>query len=132
MSVRAPRLSNVILRVADLERSLVFWRDRVGLPVIGAAGPFVFLDAGGVQLALNAVPPPEEPNGGLAALTEVVLEVEDVRATHAEMAARRVPFRTAPRPVTSAGGRELWACDFRDPDGHLVSVTGWVAKEKPS
>jgi len=127
MASPSPRLSNVILRVADLERSLAFWRDRVGLPLAGTGGPFAFLDAGGVSIALNAVPP-QEPGGGLAALTELVLEVPDVRAAHAELAARGVPFRAAPRPVTGDGARELWACDFRDPDGHLASLTGWVAK----
>jgi catechol 2,3-dioxygenase-like lactoylglutathione lyase family enzyme len=126
----APRLSNVILRVADLERALAFWRDRVGLPVKGAGGELAFLDAGGVAVALHAVPSPAEAEagGGLAALTELVLEVPDVQAAHAELAARGVPFRTPPRAVTGDGARELWACDFRDPDGHLVSVTGWVAK----
>jgi catechol 2,3-dioxygenase-like lactoylglutathione lyase family enzyme len=126
MPASPPRLATVILRVADLERSLAFWRDRVGLPVKGAGGPFAFLDAGGVALALNAVAPPAEPGGGLPALTELVLEAADVRAAHAELSARRVPFRTPPRPVTGDATRELWACDFRDPDGHLASITGWV------
>jgi catechol 2,3-dioxygenase-like lactoylglutathione lyase family enzyme len=124
----APRLSNVILRVSDLERALAFWRDRIGLPVKGAAGELAFLDAGEVALALHAVPSPAEASGGLAALTELVLEVPDVRAAHAELAARGVAFRTSPRAVTGDAARELWACDFRDPDGHLVSLTGWVAK----
>ncbi|HET8538823.1 MAG TPA: VOC family protein [Anaeromyxobacter sp.] len=124
----APRLAHVILRVVDLERALAFWRDRIGLPVTGRGGAFAFLDAGGVAIALNAVASPAEPGGGLAALTEVVLEVPDVRAAHAELSARGVPFRTPPRPVTGDATRELWACDFRDPDGHLASITGWVTK----
>lgn len=131
MSEPSARISTIILRVSDLERSLVFWRDRVRLPVVATAGPFAFLDAGGVRIALNAVPPPREPNAGLAALTEIVLEVPDVRAAHAQLSARRVPFRTDPRPVTGDQDRELWACDFRDPDGHLVSITGWVPKLPP-
>ncbi len=51
-----------------------------------------------------------------------------MRAAHAEMSARGVPFRTPPRAVTGDATRELWAADFRDPDGHLASVTGWVTK----
>lgn len=122
-----PRLSNVLLRVADLGRSLAFWRDALGLRPLAAFESFAFLDAGGVRIGLNAVPP-REPDGGLAALTEIVLEVPDVRAAHAELSAKGVAFRTPPRPVTGDAGRELWACDCRDPDGHLVSLTGWVAK----
>ncbi len=128
MAEPGPRLTNVMLRVADLQRSLAFWRDRLGLRPLGAFESFAFLDAGGVRIALNAVAPPREPDGGLAALTELVLEVPDVRAAHEALTARGVSFRTPPRPVTGDGARELWACDCRDPDGHLVSITGWVAK----
>jgi len=120
-----PRVSHVILRVASMARALPFWRYQVGLPVRAAGGAFAFLDAGPVAIALNEAPP-EPGGGGLAALTEVVLEVDDVRSAHGEMAARGVPFRVPPRPVTNDGRRALWAADFRDPDGHLVSLTGWV------
>jgi catechol 2,3-dioxygenase-like lactoylglutathione lyase family enzyme len=123
-----PSLSSVILRVTDIDRALAFWRDRVGLPVHAAGGPFAVLGAGPVAIVLNRVDRAgPDPADGLLALTEVVLEVPDVRTAHAEMAARGVPFRTAPRAVTRQGERELWACDFRDPDGHLASITGWVA-----
>jgi catechol 2,3-dioxygenase-like lactoylglutathione lyase family enzyme len=130
MASPSPRLSNVILRVADLERSLAFWRDRVGLTVAGAVESFAFLDAGGARIALHAVQPPKDPEGGLAALTEIVLEVPDVRAAHAELSARGVSFRTEPRPATGNAERELWACDCRDPDGHIVSISGWVPKAR--
>lgn len=128
----APRLSNVLLRVADLQRSLGFWRDKLGLKPLGAFESFAFLDAGGTRIGLNAVAPPKEPDGGLATLTEIVLEFPDVRAAHAELSAKGVSFRTPPRAVTSDATRELWACDCRDPDGHLVSITGWVPKARGS
>lgn len=124
----APRLSHVILRVADLDRAVAFWRDRVGLPLVGSGGPLAFLDAGGATIALAAAAPAADAGGGLAALTELVLEVPDVRAAHAELAARGVPFRTPPRVLTGEAPRELWGCDFRDPDGHLASLTGWIAR----
>jgi catechol 2,3-dioxygenase-like lactoylglutathione lyase family enzyme len=128
MTGTGPRLSNVMLRVADLDRSLVFWRDQMGLPTVSRFENFAFLDAGGVRIGLQAVRPPAASDGGLAALTELVLELPDVRRAHLELTARGVTFRTAPQPVTGDGSRELWACDCRDPDGHLVSITGWVAR----
>lgn len=127
VAMPGPMLSSVILRVADLERALAFWRDGVGLPVKASAGSFALLGEGPVALVLSRPErPPETSTGGLASLTEVVVEVPDVRVAHAEMSARGVPFRTAPRAVTRQGERELWACDFRDPDGHLASITGWI------
>jgi catechol 2,3-dioxygenase-like lactoylglutathione lyase family enzyme len=118
----AAELSHVILRVADLERSLAFWEGILGFEGEGG-GSFRFLSAGGAQIALNEV------GGGDPAardsMTEIVLEVTDVRATHSEWAAAGVAFEVDPRPVMEAEGRALVAAHFRDPDGHLVSITAW-------
>jgi catechol 2,3-dioxygenase-like lactoylglutathione lyase family enzyme len=123
------RIANVILRVADMGRSLAFYRDQLGLGVRHASGEFSFLDAGGVMLVLNKPERvPDGAGGGLTALTEIVFEVPDVRAAFSSLKERGVPFRVELRPVTSDGQRDLLASDFRDPDGHAVSLTGWVAK----
>lgn len=130
MAPSSARLSNVMLRVANLEESLAFYRDRLGLQIVTAFDGFAFLDAGGARIGLHVVPPPPEPSGGLAALTELVLEVPDVLAAHAQLSSMGIVFRTPPRPVTEGGDRVLWACDCRDPDGHLVSITGWVTEPR--
>ena len=116
------RIGQIILRVADLDRSVTFWTENVGLVLATSAGSFAFLDGNGVQLTLHQVdePPPDE------SLTEIVLEVDDVKGSFAELSGRGVPFELDLRPVTSDGGRELWAAHFQDPDGHLASVVGWV------
>lgn len=117
-------LTRIILRVSDIERSTEFWSDSLGLDVVGGGGPFRFLDGGGVQLALNEV----DTLAGDDSLTEIVFEVDDVLATYSELLARDVPFEVEPRAVMSDDSRELWATHFRDPDGHLASVTGWVSR----
>jgi catechol 2,3-dioxygenase-like lactoylglutathione lyase family enzyme len=116
------KLSNVILRVEDLDVSLEFWRDKVGLDLQWATGEFAFLSLGNVNLMLNR---PEVFESQVSD-TEIVLEVDDLMTTHAEMSERGVPFEVEPRPVTTDGERTLLAAHFRDPDGHLASVTGWV------
>ena len=118
-----PTLSHVILRVADLGRAIEFWEGVLGFEGSGE-GPFRFLHVGGGRIALTEVgggdPAAEE------CLTEIVLEVEDVAAVHRTWSEAGVPFEVDPRPVMSAGDRSLVATHFRDPDGHLVSLTGWV------
>lgn len=116
------RIGQLILRVADLDRSLAFWTELVGLDLSTRTGSHAFLDGGGTQLTLNQVN--ERPDDD--SLTEVVFEVEDVKETYADLSARGVPFEVDLRPVTSVGARELWAAHFHDPDGHLASVVGWV------
>lgn len=115
-------IARVILRVTDMVQSVAFWTQIVGLDIGSEVGPFTFLEAGGVQLVLNEVEGPvEDPS-----LTEIVFETDDFAAVHADLRSRGVPFEVEPRPVTSDGERDLLATHFRDPDGHLASITGWV------
>jgi catechol 2,3-dioxygenase-like lactoylglutathione lyase family enzyme len=120
-------VSHVMLRVADIERSVAFYRDAVGLEVIAAAEAFAFLDAGTIRLALNR----SDDAGATDSLTEIVLEVDDIEPAYREMSERGVPFAVAPREVTRAGDRSLHAAHFRDPDGHLWSLTGWTEAGEP-
>lgn len=123
MSVRMSKISNIILRVGDLDRSLEFYRDGLGMTVLGASESFAFLDGGGVTLALNAIGADMEANP--PGLVEVVFEVEDVDATYAALSGAGVSFRLEPRLVMNSDGRDLLAADFRDPDGNILSITGW-------
>ena len=127
----AVRASRLILRVSDLENSTAFYRDRVGLTLLSINEEFATFDGGGVALMLEHLPkPPAGPSTGLAAFTEVVLESGDVFAAYREMQARGVSFRTEPRAVTTDDSRILYAADFRDPNGHIISIAGWVDRTK--
>lgn len=116
------RIGQIILRVADLDESVRFWSTSVGFAVTMQAGAFAFLDGGTIQVTLNQVA--ERPADD--SLTEIVVEVDDVKGAYQELSGRGVPFEVEPRPVTADGERELWATHFRDPDGHLGSIVGWV------
>jgi catechol 2,3-dioxygenase-like lactoylglutathione lyase family enzyme len=116
------RVSHVILRVTDLDASVAFYRDLVGLELMSETPGFVFFDSGSIQIALNANP--DEPTDETS--TELVLEVDDVSSTVKEMEDRGIEFEVPLRPVTTAGDRTLHATHLRDPDGHFWSVTGWV------
>ncbi len=117
------RIGQIILRVADMERSVRFWSTSVGFEVRMRGEAFSFLDGGGIQLTLNRID--ERPED--RSLTEIVIEVDDVRASFEEMSGRGVPFEVEPRAVMTDGERELWATHFTDPDGHLGSIVGWVS-----
>ncbi len=116
--VSLSRIGVLILGVRDLGVSTSFYRERLGLPLRGTAGEFVFLDACGVTLALRESkdlgPPGNEPR------VEVVFSVEDIEAAHASLRSRGVEFRIEPRVVTG----DQYAADFLDPDGHVLSIFG--------
>ena len=116
--VRLTRINNIMLGATDLARSLAFYHEMLGLDVQMEMPGFAFLNGGGVTLALSeaharlATP--------LAGAVEVVFGVTDVTAAHAALHARGVEFLNAPRNVSG----DQWAANFRDPDGHLLSIFG--------
>jgi catechol 2,3-dioxygenase-like lactoylglutathione lyase family enzyme len=124
------KANRIILRVSDLKTSVAFYRDRVGLPLQSTFDEFaVFGASDGVTLMLQKITRKSNaPNSGLSAFTEVVLESPDVMKTYDEMKARGVVFTAEPFAATTDGERVLYAANFRDPDGHVLSITGWVAR----
>ena len=77
-----------------------------------------FIDAGPVTLCLST--PHARLSDPVAGATEVVFVVDDVRRAHATLRERGVTFLNEPRNVTG----DQWAANFRDPDGHLLSIFG--------
>jgi catechol 2,3-dioxygenase-like lactoylglutathione lyase family enzyme len=116
--VKLSKVGNIMLGVTSLETSLPFYRDVLGLPVQFAIEEFAFLDGGGVTIVLRGTPNLGEP--GDVMRTEVVFAVEDIDAAYRSLQARGLRFRVEPRRVTG----DRYAADFRDPDGHVLSIFG--------
>ena len=109
-----------MLTVSNLDKALAFYRDLLGMKVnTKIAEEFAFLDGGGVVLALR-----EGTGKATPGLTEIVFEVPDVKTTYEELKSKGVAFPYPPRAVTGKKNMELYATDFRDPDGHILSITG--------
>jgi methylmalonyl-CoA/ethylmalonyl-CoA epimerase len=116
---RVDGLGQVALTVSDVTRSTTFYRDAVGLPFLFAAGPsLAFLSVGTVRLMLAAPEGRFKPGGS----TILYLRVGDIRAAHAEMAARGVSFTNEPHLVAPMPDHDLWLCELTDPDGHTLAL----------
>jgi catechol 2,3-dioxygenase-like lactoylglutathione lyase family enzyme len=118
MDFKLAKIGVVMLGVADVARSVAFYRDRLGLTVKQEIPGFAFLDGGAVMLALSQ-PLARATHQGPGS-TEIVFSVEDVRAAHAALLAKGVAFTQEPRVVSGP----MWAANFNDPDGHRLSVFG--------
>lgn len=128
-----PRISVFTLGVSDLERSLVFYRDGLGLPTEGIVGrefehgAVAFFDlSGGLKLAIWAQDDishdtglPKEPVSSTAiTIGHNVMHKSDVDETID--AAKRAGAEIIKAPQdTFYGG---YAGYFRDPDGHLWEI----------
>ena len=116
--VKLTQIGFVMLGVADLSRSVAFYRDKLGLSVKQEIPGFAFLDGGGVTLCLSQ--PLARTTGPAAGAMEIVFSVEDVRTACDALRGRGVQFTQEPRAVSGP----MWAANFQDPDGHRLSIFG--------
>ena len=128
-----PRISVLTLGVSDLERSLSFYRDGLGLPTKGIIGQefehgvVAFFDlSGGLKLALWA-------QADIAHDTGLPLQpVSPTSLTIGHNVARREEVDQSLQAAARAGAEVIkpaqdtfyggYAGYFRDPDGHLWEV----------
>lgn len=128
-----PAVTVITLGVDDLERSLAFYRDGLGLPTEGIIGTefehgaviFIRL-AGGVTLALwprtslaaEAQVPLTAPSATELTLGHNVASREEVDAVMAEATAAGATI-TDPARERAWGG---YSGHFQDPDGHVWEI----------
>ena len=117
-SVQLSRISAVMLGVRDLSAALAFYQDKLGLKVMMQEPALALLQCGSLLLGLSRGHTGLAPH--VAGATEVVFQVENVRAAHKALSARGVSFTTEPRQATPTD----WVAHFKDVDGHLLSVFG--------
>jgi len=115
---RLNQVGYILLGVSAVQPALAFYRDKLGLSLKSAFEGFAFFEAGSLTLVLSEALA-RQPGAKVGA-TEVVFSVPDVRAAYEALRARGVEFTHEPRSVSGP----MWAANFRDPDGHALSVVG--------
>jgi catechol 2,3-dioxygenase-like lactoylglutathione lyase family enzyme len=123
------RRAGAILAVADVERSVAFYRDRIGFQVEALYDdpPYATLVLAGSRLSLaeQGHPADDRPGVELAVHADrsradvvLVVEVEDARAEHRRLDGEGVRFLAEPYEPPWGGCRFFCV----DPDGYLVEI----------
>jgi len=117
------RLGAAIIFAKDMQRLAEFYHEALGLPVITAptAPGWLELDAGGVRLALHAIPPrlarqieiTHPPRAREETPVKLVFEVDDLEAMR-----RRLVHHGATMFEPKSSG----VCDGLDPEGNVFSL----------
>ncbi len=122
-----PRINIITLAVDDLQRSLAFYRDGLGLPTKGVAGGIsdhvLFELEGGLSLVLFLQTEVEKLSGTSPKATgECILS--HAAASKAEVDDILKQAEAAGATIVSAPKDEPWGYFgyFKDPDGHLWEV----------
>jgi catechol 2,3-dioxygenase-like lactoylglutathione lyase family enzyme len=116
----------VTLFVANLGRSVAFYRDVLGFRQIDMGIGKAVLEAGDGRIVLRRVVDMAPVD---RRLVHLLLEVPDVQAAYDELLLQGVEFVHRPRVVSRDDQLELWSAAFRDPDGHGIALTKWEVRE---
>ncbi|TGQ54148.1 glyoxalase [Mesorhizobium sp. M1C.F.Ca.ET.193.01.1.1] len=113
----------------DLDTTLAFWRDVLGMSVHARYDPpgIAFIMAGGVRLFFaDGVPP-----------GTVYLDIAGLEAFHAEAKAAGVPFTAPPSLVHrdteghfGPAGESEWMAFLKDPAGNTIGLVERLAPEE--
>ncbi|HUR96246.1 MAG TPA: VOC family protein [Gemmatimonadales bacterium] len=111
-------IGQVAIPVGELQRSIGFYRDVLGLRLLFQAPPgLAFLDCGGVRIMLT-----ESKAEELAAAGVIYYRVADLDAAYLSLRARGAAFVDAPHRIARLPDHELWMAFLRDPDDHLLAL----------
>jgi lactoylglutathione lyase len=116
------------LRITDLSRSLAFYR-AVGYEIVGEVantgiGHLTMLKLPGDDfVTLELVDHPDyTPTGGDSPLSHLVVQVDDMKATRAQLAERGVDVD---EPMSPDGSPDFWTAMLADPDGNRIELVQW-------
>jgi predicted enzyme related to lactoylglutathione lyase len=116
-------VGQLLIPVTDLDRSVGYYRDVLGIPFLFTAPPQMsFFQAGNVRLLVGV----REDGARDLRGSMVYFKVADIHVVHATLAARGVAFGSAPHLVHRAPTHELWLCEFADPDGNPLALMSEV------
>jgi len=119
--VRVDGLHQVAQKADDLDASVAFYRDVLGLPFVARFDPpgLAFFDLGGTRLLLEGGAPP----------ALLYLHVDDLEATYAALTEAGVVFESEPHTIFTdeqgqfgPAGEEERMAFLRDPAGNLIAL----------
>ena len=112
-------LGQVHISVTDVDRSVAFYRDTLGLPHLFTVQgqPMAFFQAGDVRLYLGT---PESPE--FASKCVLYFRVDDLDAEYKRLGEAGVAFLDAPHVVHRDPAGDLWMVFLVDPDGHQIGL----------
>jgi catechol 2,3-dioxygenase-like lactoylglutathione lyase family enzyme len=122
-AVQLGPLGQISRAVRNIEESVRWYRDVVGLPHLYTYGELAFFDCGGVRLFLSQ-------RTALGEDSLLYFQVPEIRQAHDELKQRGAVFQALPHRIhTHADGTEEWMAFFDDPEGRPLAI---MAQVRPS
>lgn len=119
------KIKQIHISVKDVERSVKFYREVLGMKFLFQFPGMAFFDCDGVRLYLS---PPERQEFDRTAL--IYYDVPSIQDASKTLEERGVKFHSRPHIVHQDERHELWAAFFQDPDGNQLALMSEVRKAK--
>ena len=116
------KVDYVMINVRDMDRSVAFYRDVLGLPLAFQSPEWSEFSTGATKLALHGGAAPAAPSAGPppAGTASIGFAVDDLDAAAATLEERGARFVM---PPTDREGEGIRLAVLVDPDGHPVSLS---------
>jgi methylmalonyl-CoA/ethylmalonyl-CoA epimerase len=118
--VALDKIGQIAILVKDVARATEFYRDKLAMKYLFAAGNLAFFDCGGIRLMLDK---PEKVEAGTSI---IYFKVPEIHQAHEQMKARGVEFVDKPHMIAKLPDHDLWMTFFRDSEGNLLSLMSEV------
>ena len=117
------QIGQIGMTVTDLDRSIAFYRDVLGLKFLFRVPNLAFFDCAGIRLMLSL----PEANGETFRPI-LYFKVNDIQSAAAELERRGVTFESKPTLIAKLEKHDLWLAGFRDPDRNIVELMSEVPR----
>ncbi len=117
------KLVQAALTVTDLSRSVAFYRDVLGFPMLFETNGMAFFQAGELRLMIGSNSPDPPARG-----TVLYFDAPDIDDLAPALEANGVVFIGPTEVVQRTDTHELKFRIFRDPDGNPLALMGMVPR----
>lgn len=116
------QIGQVALRIHDLDRTIEFYRDALGMKFLFNTPTMAFFDCGGVRLMLSMPERPDFDRPG----SILYFKVDDIEAARTTLIDRGVEFTDEPHLIARLPDHELWMSFFNDPSDNMLALMSEV------
>lgn len=110
-------IGQIGLTITDLERTIVFYRDVLGMRLLFEVPNMAFFACDTIRLMLSVAEKPEDHFG-----SAIYFKVPDIQQSYETLTARGATFEGAPHVIARMSNHNLWMAFFRDPDMNLLAL----------
>src|ERR671919_3213115 len=103
-------IGQIAMVAKDVARATAFYRESLGMKFLFEFPGLAFFDCDGVRLMISKAEKPEFDHPG----SVLYFKVNDIDATHRDLAAKGVEFTDAPHLIAKLPDHELWMAFFKD------------------